>query len=136
MDDMTNYEREYSRVVVDGIPLSQLDDAVARALGWIDYPDDSIEHGRYWHIMPDKAPFGRRLEKSYWHPSTSWRQAGLLIEKDRIHIEHKDGCVGAYYHRYHPFGYCNGKTVLEAVCRIFVLERMRKTVTHPIEIVI
>jgi hypothetical protein len=48
----------------------------------------------------------------------------------------KDGCVGAYYHRYHPFGYCNGKTVLEAVCRIFVLERMRKTVTHPIEIVI
>lgn len=48
----------------------ELLDRAARACGWIDYPNDSVEAGEYWHLDPDKAPFGRRLEKRHWCPLT------------------------------------------------------------------
>lgn len=40
----------------------------ARAQGWIDYPEDSIECGGYWHLDEAKAPFGRRIAKDNWNP--------------------------------------------------------------------
>lgn len=46
----------------------ELLDRAARAQGWIDYPNDSVEAGAYWHLDPEKAPFGRRLDKRFWRP--------------------------------------------------------------------
>lgn len=40
----------------------------AKALGWIDYPGDSVEQGAYWHTCPAEAPFGPRIRKSSWDP--------------------------------------------------------------------
>ena len=122
---MTDY-----RTYVDKLSGKLLDDAVAYALGWIDYSEDSVEHGEYWHIDPEKAPFGRRIHKDSWSPSTNWSQGGPLMEQEKIAIEPKDGCFGAFYHRYRPFNYCNGNTLLVAVCRIFVLERLEKNIDN------
>lgn len=33
-------------------------DSIARSRGWVDYPNDSVEHGSIWHCDKDKAPFG------------------------------------------------------------------------------
>ena len=39
----------------------ELIDKVARILGWIDYPEDSVERGIYWHRDASKAPFGPKM---------------------------------------------------------------------------
>lgn len=50
---------------------SELLDHAARAQGWIDYPQDSIEAGSHWHLDSAKAPFGPRIEKQDWRPLTN-----------------------------------------------------------------
>ena len=64
-----------------------LDWAVATALGWTDYPNDSIEHGDTWHCDPEKTPFGRVVLKNHFNPSTDWSQGGPIIERERMLIE-------------------------------------------------
>lgn len=64
----------------------ELDYWVAKALGWVDYPDDSIERGSMWHCEPDKTPFGRVLSKRHFRPSTDWQDGGRLIESLRIDV--------------------------------------------------
>ncbi|CAD5377320.1 conserved hypothetical protein [Pseudomonas sp. OF001] len=62
-----------------------LDWAVAKSIGWVNYPEDSVEHGKIWHIEPTKAPFGRIMSAESWKPSTTWAQGGpLLVEHDII----------------------------------------------------
>lgn len=71
-----------------------LNDKVARAIGWIDYPTDSAERGKKWHTDKNKAPFGTTIYKENWTPSTDWSQGGPLIEKYRIclaYVETKKG---------------------------------------------
>ena len=46
----------------------ELTDAAGRALGWVDYHEDSNECGAAWYLEADKAPFGRVLPKSSWRP--------------------------------------------------------------------
>jgi len=65
---------------------SALDWAVAKALGWVSYPTDSIEQGDTWHMNPGTAPFGPVMKVADWRPSTDWSQGGPLIEKYRMHI--------------------------------------------------
>lgn len=57
---------------MDDIKLNEL---VARKLGWIDYPTDSIEAGNYWHIDAARAPFGQRMRKHDWNPCRNTDQA-------------------------------------------------------------
>jgi hypothetical protein len=61
-----------------------LDWAVARSFGWVDFPSDSIEQGNYWHLDAEKAPYGRRLYKDDWKPSSDWGQAGRIIQDKGI----------------------------------------------------
>ena len=56
-----------------------LDWAVAKAQGWTDYPNDSIECGSKWHCDPEKTPFGRVMWKDHFTPSTDWSQGGPII---------------------------------------------------------
>lgn len=63
-----------------------LDYAVGRANGWLDYPTDSIEKGVYWHTDPAKAPYGHRMWKEDYQPSTNWEQGGPVIERVGIAI--------------------------------------------------
>jgi len=55
--------------------------ATAKALGYVDYPSDSVEAGAYWYLDPSKAPFCARIRKSDWQPTLDWRQAGELLQK-------------------------------------------------------
>ena len=48
----------------------ELLDQAARALGWIDYPEDSSEQGNYWHTDLARAPFGPTFPKYSWNPDT------------------------------------------------------------------
>lgn len=63
--------------------------AVAKAQKWVDYPTDSIEHGTVWHCDPDKAPFGRIMQKRDFSPSTDWAQGGPIIERGLIQVNVK-----------------------------------------------
>lgn len=61
-----------------------LDLAVGIALGWVTYPDDSIERGDTFHCEPEKAPFGKILKVKDFLPSTDWGQGGPIIEYEGI----------------------------------------------------
>lgn len=65
----------------------ELLDLAARAQGWIDYPQDSIEAGSYWHLDSKKAPFGPRIEKESWQPLNDDREALRLAVDLRMSIE-------------------------------------------------
>lgn len=60
--------------------------AVGKALGWVDYPEDSKEQGAWWYTDPAKAPFCARIRKADWEPSTDWRQGGPLIDKYDVEL--------------------------------------------------
>jgi hypothetical protein len=61
-----------------------LDYWVAKALGWIDYPADSVDA---WYHEADKAPFERFVcKRSCWTPSTNWVQGGQIIEEQRVAV--------------------------------------------------
>ncbi|MEG0870434.1 MAG: phage protein NinX family protein [Hafnia sp.] len=59
-----------------------LDWAVAKVMGFVDYPEDSVERGSYWHLDTERAPFGRIMRKRDWRPSTDWNQGGPILAKN------------------------------------------------------
>jgi hypothetical protein len=59
----------------------------AKAVGFIDYPKDSIEQGGFWHVDKDKAPFGGRISKEDWSPLLSDADAFRLMCDLGIDIE-------------------------------------------------
>ena len=63
-----------------------LDYAVGKANGWVNYPEDSIEHGNTWHCDPEKAPFGRTIKLADYKPSTNWIIAGRIIEDEKLQL--------------------------------------------------
>lgn len=110
-----------------------LDDAVAVAIGWIRYPDDSVEHGDTWHLDSHTAPFGRVMPRSAWHPSTDWSQCGPLIEKYRVGLDVRP-CTGrwdAYCDRWVNFN----ESPLVAACRAIVAAKLGGMVQVPAELV-
>lgn len=71
----------------------ELLELVAKAQGWIDYPTDSIEMGRYWHLDADKAPFGPRKAKNGWNPLTDDAEAFRLAVAFGLDILHDTNSV-------------------------------------------
>ena len=66
-----------------------LDWAVAKCLGWVTYPTDSIEHGDWYHTNAAIAPHGyehNRVHRGNFKPSTDWSQGGPIIERERIEV--------------------------------------------------
>ncbi len=63
--------------------------AVAKALGWINYPEDSLERGAYWHTDLERAPFGKCIRLSEWNPSTDMNQGGKLLGKIGISLNYR-----------------------------------------------
>lgn len=53
----------------------EITDLAGKAMGWVDYPTDSVEQGSVWHLDKQKAPFGRTLRKYNWTPLESIQQA-------------------------------------------------------------
>lgn len=64
----------------------QLLEYAAKAQGWIDYPNDSIEYGDTWHIEPDKAPLGKIIKKANWNPLTDDGDALRLAVKLKVDV--------------------------------------------------
>jgi hypothetical protein len=56
---------------INGLSDDQINDYCGRAQGWVDYPNDSVEVGRVWHLEKDKTPFGKVLSKRNWKPLDS-----------------------------------------------------------------
>jgi hypothetical protein len=118
--------------------------AVAKALGWVDYPEDSIEQGRWWYTDPLKAPFCARIAKIDWMPTNDWRQAGDLADD---HIKRMGDCSAPvngwdaipegkqYFAMAHNNEFATGATKRVAVCRAVVLSKLGTSVEVPVELV-
>jgi len=65
----------------------ELRDLSARALGWIDYPTDSIEEGTVWHTDKSKAPYDRTINKCDWNPIENDSHCCLLMDNLSIGFE-------------------------------------------------
>ena len=141
-------------VAVKDLSGAALDWAVAKALGYVDYPDDSVEQGAWWYTDPVKAPFSERIRKADWKPSTDWRQGGPLFDKCEIELirfgEHawyqrdpqwnQKPCVGAVI-RHAPYDTVSGdihieecmtgETRLIAACRAIVAAKLGDIVKVP-----
>jgi hypothetical protein len=111
-----------------------LNHAVGKALGWTDYPTDSIEHGSVRHLDPLRTPFGKVLNKSSFKPSTDWVDAGPIIEANNIFVmkNSKDQWV-SIVHRGHPVGVV-GPTPIVAAMRCFVKSKLGNEVDIPDEL--
>ena len=115
---------------------ASLDWAVAKAQGWVDYPEDSIERGSKWHCDPEKAPFGQVMWKSNFQPSTDWAQGGVILEREEIGFA-KYGPNGTWKAVIGeiPRGIpCYGPTPLIAAMRVFVASRLGNEVDVPEEL--
>lgn len=44
--------------------MSNTADKLARFLGYVDFPSDSVEQGDTWHENPSRAPFGPTISKA------------------------------------------------------------------------
>ncbi|WP_395601168.1 phage protein NinX family protein (plasmid) [Pseudomonas sp. A1437] len=111
--------------------------AVGKALGWVDYPDDSIEQGRWWYTDPVKAPFCARIAKIDWMPTNDWNQAGELVD---AHIKRMGDCSEPvngwdaipegkqYFAMTHDSDMAFGSTKRIAVCRAVVLAKLGTSV--------
>jgi len=137
---MINFERgeeelhDWQALENQDLKLVELDSAVARALGWVDYPTDCQELGRIWHLNSKTAPFGQILRKDMWHPSTDWSQGGPIIEREIDNHERRDGYF--YCNRYtrpktlehNQAVWATGPTLLIAAMRCFVASKGGKFV--------
>lgn len=114
--------------------------AVAKALGWVDYPEDSKEQGGWWYTDPEKAPFCERIYKADWKPTTDWRQAGELVDD---HIKRMGDCAEPVngwdaipegkqcFAMAHNNEFATGATKRIAVCRAVVLAKLGTSVEVP-----
>ena len=59
----------------------ELLELAAKAIGWFDYPTDSIEQGSVWHTDREKAPFDYCFPKEHWNPLTDDGDALRLAVK-------------------------------------------------------
>lgn len=111
-----------------------LNRAVAKALGWIDYPNDSIERGSKWHCDPENAPFGRVMWKENFSPSTNWSQGGPIIEREKIDVfSTSNGNLWCAQSDVRVFnGY--GPTPLIAAMRCYVASKLGDEVEIPEEL--
>jgi hypothetical protein len=76
----------------------ELRDLTGRALGWIDYPTDSIERGEVWHLDAATAPQGRILPKYEWDPLNCSIDALSLAVDLCLHVDpNEEGCM-VYLH--------------------------------------
>ena len=107
-----------------------LDWAVARALGFVDYPEDSVEQGAWWYTDPLKAPFGERIYKADWKPSTDWRQGGPLVEGYAVSLETRPGDGWLAQVRGCQTATAD-LTPLMAVCRAVVVAKLGDIVNVP-----
>jgi hypothetical protein len=120
-----------------------LDYAVAKAEGWVNYPDDSVEHGDTWHCDPVRAPFGPVLEVSAWKPSTS-AQAEYIIDREMISTQVFDASFKpeVMWNAYMPGDVpvmadeeINGPTRRTAAMRCWVMHKLGAEVEVPDELV-
>lgn len=75
--------------------------ALAKALGWVNFPDDSVQQGNIWYMEPEKAPQGRyfsefNMRKHFsstvfinkciqdYHIGISWSPAGYMVLSNGI----------------------------------------------------
>lgn len=82
---------------LSNLKAEQLNDLSARAMGWIDYPEDSVERGTIWHCDPKKAPFDTIVPKDNWHPTKRSFDAMKLMTTLHINVEFLHTAHGPVY---------------------------------------
>lgn len=102
----------------------ELNDLVARKLGWIDYPTDSIEAGNYWHKDVFRAPFGERINKRYWNPCRNVVQAYEIASRSGMWLYFGETCSSVDFNGVltecsHP-RYGSGIAMCRLICEAFV----------------
>ena len=125
---------------------AQLDWAVAKAIGWINYPTDSSERGTIWHTDADKAPFGPTIRVKNWRPSSDWGQCGPLLSSYKVGaVPMSLGLAGAEPPHWITTAFFDGAShdncykgegsdPLTAICRAVVGLRMGDEVEVPDEL--
>lgn len=76
------------RAAIDlGVSLNAAVEMCARLMGWIDFPTDSGEGDVCWFKDPERAPFGRYVNKEDWTPLTSVSKAMDLALRYQLEIK-------------------------------------------------
>ena len=110
---------------------AELDQAVGKAKGWVDYPSDSIESRTVWLTQPGKVPFGEAILKRNYTPTINAGQWAELLDEMSL------GTVDFY------LTYCTdtsrwrcgwlgrnkatGRTIGQAVCKAYCRWKDKET---------
>lgn len=136
---------------IDQLSGAALDWAVGKANGWITYPSDSIEHGRWYHITPSIAPKGHEHNRLFvpdYQPSRNWCQGGPIIEREDISFRKyhnpKSEAHGTYWAkvcresgsmvRWSKKSAFSGPTPLIAAMRLYVASKLGHEIDIPGEL--
>lgn len=111
-----------------------LDYAVAIALGFTRYPEDSEEYGSIWHMDKDRSPFGRTIPVREFMPSRNAR-GNMIIDEHHISVVWDGEKWGATMHVGNVPHYTDeGPTRLIAAMRCFAGHRLGTKITIPPDI--
>ena len=142
---MTGTAEKTSVVETSKLEGPALDWAVAIALGWVGYSEDSVEQGLFWYTDAVKAPFCERVYKADWKPTTDWRQTGDLVD---AHIKRMGDCAAPVngwdaipegkqcFAMNHDGNMAFGSSKRIAVCRAVVLAKLGTSVEVPAVLVV
>ena len=128
---------------VDDLTGETLDYAVATALGWRVYWEDSVEQGNTLHLLNGTQHFIER--RSNFKPSTNWRLGGQLIETFIDSFQKREDYFYAHrfkhYHKpltslelYDKEAGAYGSTLLIAAMRCIVKSKLGNVIDIPVQI--
>lgn len=113
-----------------------LDYAVARALGYVDYPTDSGGAANLWYLNSATAPFCEKVYKKDFKPSTG-SYGDIIIDREKIATEWcwslDEPCWQARIHQHSVklSHWEDGATRREAAMRCFVYSKLGDNVEVP-----
>lgn len=112
-----------------------LDYAVAIALGFTRYPEDSCERGSIWHMDKDRSPFGRIIPVREFMPSRNAR-GNMIIDEHHISVVWDGEKWGATMHvdNVQNGQLMYGMTRLIAAMRCFAGHRLGTKIAIPPDI--
>lgn len=82
-----NKESDNMSEKLENLTPKQIIALVAKAKGWIDYPDDGVEQGHYWHLGDKNTPFGPKVYKTAYDPLNISGQALRLVSEFGLSVK-------------------------------------------------
>lgn len=82
---------------IAAMTMEQLNETTGYAMGWIDFPTDSIEQGNKFYFDRERAPFGLGILKRDWNPIANDYQSNKIMTKFELSVKVTTDAIIVYH---------------------------------------